>query len=110
VTISFSALGGNEQGPPAVLLESWCIPSELLFFCWRLLGLIPGGTPFSQLAHQANCCQPELRVVALLENEHGTLKRTFDPNLEDTGERLTVSVSTTLWGQHCWSNTLSVTH
>ena len=24
-------------------------------------------------------------VVALLENEHGTLKRTFDPNLEDTG-------------------------
>ena len=24
--------------------------SRLFFFCWRLLGLIPGGTPFSQLS------------------------------------------------------------
>ena len=23
--------------------------NQLIFFCWRLLGLIPGGTPFSQL-------------------------------------------------------------
>ena len=23
---------------------------ELFFFCWRLLGLVPGGAPFSQLS------------------------------------------------------------
>ena len=25
------------------------LPSQVFFFCWRLLGLVPGGTPFSQL-------------------------------------------------------------
>ena len=24
-------------------------PQALLFFCWRLLGYVPGGAPFSQL-------------------------------------------------------------
>ena len=34
---------------PAILRVFQASAFERLFFCWRLLGLIPGGTPFSQL-------------------------------------------------------------
>ena len=34
----------------SILSQIWCACNLLRsFFCWRLLGLIPGGTPFSQL-------------------------------------------------------------
>ena len=32
----------------------WSLPHLLIFFCWRLLGLIPGGAPFSQLNKGVN--------------------------------------------------------
>ena len=36
-------------GYPIRALSSPCFLFFRPFFCWRLLGLIPGGTPFSQL-------------------------------------------------------------
>ena len=35
--------------PHSTQNTSISLPTTTLFFCWRLLGLIPGGTPFSQL-------------------------------------------------------------
>ena len=32
-----------------------------LFFCWRLLGLIPGGAPFSQLSNGVKATHKEKR-------------------------------------------------
>ena len=50
----------------------WAAMSKDATYCWKVG------------AYQANCCQPELggRVAG---KRTGTLKRTFDPNLEDTG-------------------------
>ena len=44
------------------------------FFCWRLLGLIPGGAPFSQLSSgvkDAMVVFTFIHIVNLLEGIHG---------------------------------------
>ena len=47
VSVSWVAEGAATRAKP--LLGRLLSLSHCIFFCWRLLGLIPGGTPFSQL-------------------------------------------------------------